>query len=75
MYDELDKMRKQQFELFERHVAFENTLLADLGNSVVSAANVNSKGFDTAEGAEEGDTTMAEANALLNAMNGVCKSM
>jgi hypothetical protein len=74
VYGELDKMRKEQFDLFERHVAFESALLADLGNPAVSAANIDSKGFDSGSSGEA-DKATAEANALLNAMNGVCKSM
>jgi hypothetical protein len=71
VYDELEKMRREQHDLFEMHIKFEQELLADLGKPVVSASNADSKGFDQTKE----DSIDSEANLLLIAMNGVCKSM
>eukprot|EP00037_Helgoeca_nana_P022554 m.230862 g.230862 ORF g.230862 m.230862 type:complete len:254 (+) comp26030_c0_seq20:1506-2267(+) len=71
VYDELEKMRREQHDLFEMHIKFEQELLADLGKPVVSASNADSKGFDQTKE----DSIDSEANLLLVAMNGVCKSI
>eukprot|EP00035_Acanthoeca_spectabilis_P011402 m.200476 g.200476 ORF g.200476 m.200476 type:complete len:244 (-) comp15338_c0_seq1:168-899(-) len=71
VYDELDQMRRAQHDLFESHLAFEKALIADLGSATISDTTLDSTGFDEIEG----DTINDEANALLNAMNGVCKSI
>eukprot|EP00038_Savillea_parva_P028187 m.63676 g.63676 ORF g.63676 m.63676 type:complete len:295 (-) comp8171_c0_seq2:150-1034(-) len=71
VYGQLEQMRRAQYELFEKHVEFESALLADLGTPATSAESSEGKGFD--QGVDGGIDS--EAHSLLNAMNGVCKSI
>mmetsp|Transcript_96 Transcript_96/g.219 ORF Transcript_96/g.219 Transcript_96/m.219 type:complete len:297 (+) Transcript_96:391-1281(+) len=71
VYDNIDKLRREQFDLFEQHAAFEADILADLGKPLTSAANMQSKGFDV----EDDGKLNSNANKLMNSMNGVCSSI